>query len=62
MTGDIFSKLQEAREKIEESKKKLNDIIVEANIDNGSITVKANANKVVTNIDISDDFFKKADN
>ncbi len=61
MIGDLFSKLQEARQKIEESKKKLNNIIVESNVDNGSITVKANANKVVTNIDISDEFFKKAD-
>jgi len=58
MIGDLFSKLQEARQKIEESKIKLNDIIVEANNNDGSIQIKANANKVITSIEISEDLFK----
>ena len=58
MIGDLFSKLQEARQKIEESKKKLNNVIVESNIENGAIIINANANKVLTSIEISDDFLK----
>ncbi len=54
MIGDLFLKLHEAREKIEESKKKLNDIIVEASVENGAITVKANANKSIISIQIAE--------
>ena len=55
MIGDLFSKLQEARQKIEESKSKLNEIVVEASNEDGSIQIKANANKVVTHIGISEE-------
>lgn len=58
MIGDLFSKLQEARQKIEESKIKLNDIIVESSNKDGSIQIKANANKVITNIEISEELLK----
>jgi len=58
MIGDLFSKLQEARQKIEEAKRKLNDLIVEVEDKNGAIKIKANANKVITSIDINDDFLK----
>jgi len=58
MIGDLFSKLQEARQKIEESKTRLNDIIVEASNSNGSIQIKANANKVITSIEVSEDLLK----
>ncbi len=51
MIGDLFSKLQEARQKIEESKIKLNDIIVESSNNDGSI-------KVITSIEISEEFMK----
>ena len=54
MIGDLFSKLQEARQMIEESKKKLNDIIVEASVENGAIKVKANANKAIISIEIAE--------
>lgn len=56
MIGDLFSKLQEARKKIDEAKKQLNDIIVEARSENGEITVRANANKALTEIRIDDKF------
>lgn len=39
---------------IEESKKKLNDIIVEASVENGAIKVKANANKAIISIEIAE--------
>lgn len=58
--GDLFSKLQEARQKIEESKKKLNTVIVEAQSADGSIIVKANATKSITNIEISESFLKES--
>lgn len=62
MIGDLFSKLQEARQKIEESKIKLNDIIVESSNSDGSIQIKANANRVITSIEISEDFLKSGSN
>ena len=58
MIGDLFSKLQEARQKIEEAKRKLNDLIVEVEDKNGAIKIKANANKVITTIEISEEFLK----
>jgi len=60
MIGDLFSKLQEARQKIEEAKMKLNNIIVEVEADNGAVKIKANANKVITSIEINDDFLKSS--
>lgn len=59
MIGDLFSKLQEAREKIEESKEKLNTLIVEAKSADNSIVVKASGNKTITNIEISETFLKQ---
>jgi DNA-binding YbaB/EbfC family protein len=61
MIGDLYSKLKEARARIEETKKRLNDIIVETSVEDGAIKVKANANKVITSIDITEEFFQKAD-
>ena len=58
MIGDLFSKLQEARQKIEEAKKKLNSIIIEVESDRGNIKVKANANKTITSIELSDEVLK----
>ncbi len=55
MIGDLFSKLQEARQKIEEAKKSLNEIVVEAQSNDQKIRVKANANKVITSIEISEE-------
>ena len=56
MIGDLFSKLQEARQKIEEAKKKLNSIIIETASENGEVKIKANANKTITSVDISEAF------
>lgn len=60
MIGDLFSKLQEAQQKIEESKKKLSTIVIEVQSADGSIVVKASANKTITNIEISELFLKES--
>ncbi len=60
MIGDLFSKLQEARERIEQAKKKLNDVIVEADSGGGEIRIKANANKILTSVEVSDQFLASA--
>jgi len=54
MMGDLFSKLQEARGKIEEAKKKLNEIVIEAESEGGNIRISANANKMITRIEIDE--------
>jgi nucleoid-associated protein EbfC len=54
MLGDLFSKLQEARQKIDEAKKNLNSIVIEVESADGAVKVKANANKTITSIEISD--------
>jgi len=48
--ANLFGKLQEAKQKIEESKQKLDHITVEAQVENGAITIVANANKVIKDI------------
>jgi DNA-binding protein YbaB len=60
MIGDLFSKLQEARKKIDEAKSKLNDIIFETTSDNGYINVKANANKMIIHIAIDESYKNSA--
>lgn len=53
MLGDLFTKLQEARTKIDEAKKQLNSIVIEYASPDGKIKVKANANKMITSIEIT---------
>lgn len=59
--ANLFGRLQEARQKIEESKKKLDHVTVEAEIDNGAIRVVANANKAIKEIKISEQLLMDAD-
>ncbi len=62
MLGDMFSKLQEARQKIEESKKELNNTTVEVIIgENEDIKIVATGNKSIKSIEISDAFYEKTD-
>ncbi len=61
MLGDMFSKLNEARKKIEESKKRLNETIVEVTMgDNEDIRIVATGNKTIKSIEISDAFYQKS--
>ena len=62
MIGDMFSKLNEARKKIEESKKRLNETTVEVTIgENEDIKIIATGNKSIKSIVISDAFYEKAE-
>ncbi len=61
MIGDMFSKLNEARKKIEESKNRLNETTVEVTIGkNEDIRIIATGNKTIKSIVISDAFYEKA--
>ncbi len=60
MIGDLLSKLHDAKQKIEEAKKKLNNIIIESSVDNGAIRVKANANKAIISIEIAEHLIQPA--
>lgn len=57
----MFDKLLAAKEKAEEVKKRLDNISVTGEIENGAIRVIANANKVVKSIEIRDEFFSETD-
>jgi len=62
MFGDLsemMGKLKEAQQKIEETKKRLNTVIVEGVSSNGKIKVTANANREIKSIDIADDLIKE---
>ncbi|MFU8842262.1 MAG: YbaB/EbfC family nucleoid-associated protein [Bacteroidales bacterium] len=56
MNNDLFSKLQEARQKIEEAKIRLNSIIVEVEARGGGLKVRANANKTIVGFEFTDEF------
>lgn len=47
-----MGKLQEMRQKMEESKEKLNNVMVEGTAGNGMVKVTANGNRQIKNIEI----------
>jgi len=52
----MFDKLMsQMQEQAEEIKKKLDNTVVEAEVENGFIKVKANGNKKILSVEISDD-------
>jgi DNA-binding protein YbaB len=57
----MFDKLMAAQQKAEEIKKRLHTISVFGEVEGGAIKVTATANKVITGIEIKEDFFKEAD-
>ena len=57
----MFDKLFEAQQKAGEVKKRLDGITVTGTAEGGKITVQANANKVVQQVSIDEDFLKQAD-
>jgi len=56
-----MGKMQEAQQKMEETKKRLNNVYVDAEAENGMVKVTATANMKITNISISDKLFKETD-
>lgn len=57
----MFDKLMAAQQKADEIKKRLDLISVYGEVEGGAIKVTATANKSITAIEISDDFYKEAD-
>jgi len=64
MFGDMSSmmaKLQEAQQKIEETKARLNTVLVDGESGNGKVKVTATANREIRSITISDELFNNKD-
>ncbi|RWU07542.1 YbaB/EbfC family nucleoid-associated protein [Pedobacter chitinilyticus] len=57
----MFDKLMAAQGKAEEIKKRLDGISVFGEVEGGAIKVTATANKAITGISISDEFYEQAD-
>jgi DNA-binding protein YbaB len=57
----MFDKLMAAQQKAEEIKKRLDTISVFGEVEGGAIKVTATANKVITAIEIEEEFYKQAD-
>jgi DNA-binding protein YbaB len=57
----MFDKLMAAQQKAEEIKKRLNTISVFGEVEGGAIKVTATANRVITGIEIQDEFYKNAE-
>ena len=57
----MFDKLMAAQQKADEIKKRLDGVSVYGEVEGGAIRVTATANKAITAIEISEEFFKDAD-
>lgn len=57
----MFDKLMAAQQKAEEIKKRLDTISVFGEVEGGAIKITATANKVITAIEIEEEFYKQAD-
>ena len=55
MLGDFMGKMQEAQQQMEETKKRLDGVYVDAEVENGLVKVTANANMKLSNISIADE-------
>ncbi len=56
-----MGKIQEAQKQMEETKKQLSNIFVDAEVEGGLIKVKADCNLKIVNIDISDQLLQSKD-
>ncbi|MDP4267386.1 MAG: YbaB/EbfC family nucleoid-associated protein [Bacteroidota bacterium] len=61
MFGDMMSKLKDAQKTMEETKKRLDTIYVDAEAENGKVKVTANGNKKIKDIVISEELLKEND-
>lgn len=58
---DLFGKLQEAQKQMAEAKKKLDNVFVESEVEQGLVRIKATANNKIVNISISPELIKDGD-
>ena len=61
MVGDLMGKMQEAQQQMEETKKRLDRVSVDTEVENGLVKATATANLKITNISISDELLAKND-
>jgi len=64
MFGDLsgmMGKLKEAQQKIEETKARLNTVLVDGESGNGKVKVTVTANREIRNVDISNELLKEKD-
>ena len=61
MFGDMMGKLQEMKQKTEETKRRLDTISVDADAENGQVRVVCNGNRKITAITISDELMEAGD-
>lgn len=57
----MFDKLMAAQQMADEIKKRLDTVSVFGEVEGGAIRITATANKVITGIEIQEEFFKQAD-
>lgn len=57
--GDFMGKMQEAQQQMEETKKRLDSVYVDTEVENGLVKATATANLKITNISISDELLAK---
>jgi DNA-binding YbaB/EbfC family protein len=58
---DFMGKIQEAQKQMEETKKRLSDIVVEEQAEGGLLKVSTDCNLKIKNIEISDTVFQNHD-
>ncbi len=56
-----MGKMQEAQQRMEEAKLKLNDIILTEQSSRGEVMIKISANKEIKDISVNEDFLKNID-
>jgi DNA-binding protein YbaB len=57
----MFDKLMAAQQKAEEIKRRLDTVSVFGEVEGGAIKITATANKVITAVEIEEEFYKQAD-
>lgn len=60
MFGDMMSKLQEAQQKVEETKKRLDTVLIDEET-NGKIKVTVTANREIRSIQVDDSLLEDAE-
>ena len=61
MFGDLMNKLKDAQQAMEQSKKQLDNVLVDADVENGKVKVTANGNRKITNLSIDDELIASGD-